>query len=56
MDTSTDVESHLVDLRRVSFDELRTHGEALELYREDLLRQVERPRVNLGSGPPGRAD
>jgi hypothetical protein len=56
MDTSTGVESHLANLRGVSFDDLRSQEDALEPYRQDLLHQIERPRVNIGSGPPGRAD
>ena len=56
MESWPDVESCLADLREVSFDQLRAHVKTLEPYREAVLRQVERPRVNLGSGPPGRAD
>lgn len=29
---------------------------ALPEERERLIQQVERPRLNLGTGPPGRAD
>jgi hypothetical protein len=52
------VETGLVDLSDMSTDELRSLPHVLikdSLVR--ILRQVERPRVNLGStGPPGRAD
>ncbi|MGX7671745.1 hypothetical protein [Plantactinospora sp. DSM 117369] len=54
---SRDVETELVDL---SNDSLAT----LAGYDQDLLTrplqrvmdQVERPRSNIGSGPPGRVD
>jgi hypothetical protein len=52
------IETELADLREFGFDELcqRRLQEALEPYREALINQVERPRINLGTGPPGRAD
>ena len=57
MDTSAGVETELADLCEVSFDQLRgQRWDELEPFRRVLLGQVERPRVNLGTGPPGRAD
>jgi hypothetical protein len=57
LDELPEVETDLPDLQGVGFDELRSQRrDALEPFREILLRQVERPRINLGSGPPGRAD
>ncbi len=56
MDSWPDLESCLADLREVSFDQLLAQEKHLEPYREAVLKQVERPRVNLGTGPPGRAD
>ncbi|MFC7534178.1 hypothetical protein [Actinoplanes sp. GCM10030250] len=51
------VDTDLPDLRGLGFDELRPQQrDALEPFKEILLSQVERPRINLGSGPPGRAD
>lgn len=52
-----DVEAALPDLTDVPLERLAEMGEALAPYTEAVLKQVERPRVNLGgSGPPGRAD
>jgi hypothetical protein len=57
LDERPEVETDLPDLQGVGFDELRSQRrDALEPFREILLQQVERPRINLGSGPPGRAD
>ncbi|GAA2500781.1 hypothetical protein [Winogradskya humida] len=59
MDITPDtIETVLADLRGLGLDELcrRRTRDALEPFREDLMNQVERPRINLGSGPPGRAD
>jgi hypothetical protein len=57
LDTSAGVETDLADLGGISFDQLRRQRwDALEPFRRVLLSQVERPRVNLGTGPPGRAD
>ncbi|GLY99088.1 hypothetical protein [Actinoplanes sp. NBRC 103695] len=51
------VETDLPDLRGLGFDELRPQEwDALESFRDILIAQIERPRINLGSGPPGRAD
>lgn len=47
----------LPDLEGVSFQSLEgAFGGKLRPYEETLLNQVEKPRYNLGSGPPGRAD
>jgi hypothetical protein len=56
--SSPDIETDMIDLTDVSFAELRakeTHQ--LSPWLIGLLRQIERPRVNLsGDGPPGRVD
>ncbi len=53
-----DVTTRMIDLGDCSFEELRKHSSPeLDGAIEQVLRQVERPRVNLGaSGPPGRVD
>lgn len=58
MDNGTAIETDLVDLRGMTFDQLRRRGvsDALEPFRRVLISQVERPRPNIGTGPPGRAD
>jgi hypothetical protein len=54
----SDLTTDLLDFSNCSLSDLRKRqgkdiSEAVEL----VLRQVERPRANLGSsGPPGRAD
>jgi hypothetical protein len=40
----------------VSLSRARRDREAIEQPTNNLLKQVEKPRINLGSGPPGRAD
>lgn len=55
---TTFIEPDLVSLAGYTLSELRTDRspELLEAVQQ-VLRQVERPRANLGgSGPPGRAD
>jgi hypothetical protein len=56
--TPDTIETVLADLRGLGLDELcgRQSQDALEPYRTALINQVERPRINLGTGPPGRAD
>jgi hypothetical protein len=51
-----EIETDLPDLEGIGLDELRAERDDLEPFRRTLLSQVERPRINLGSGPPGRAD
>lgn len=53
-----DVISELVDLSDCSLRDIRTqHGRVPSAAVSQALRQVERPRANLGgAGPPGRAD
>jgi hypothetical protein len=53
-----DVETHLIDLSRLSLAMLyRCDKSVLEDSVKTLLKQVDRPRANLGgSGPPGRVD
>ncbi|MET0496153.1 MAG: hypothetical protein ABW000_23755 [Actinoplanes sp.] len=50
--------TELIDLGDCTLNELRMHqGKDLTEAVRIVLRQVERPRANLGSsGPPGRAD
>jgi hypothetical protein len=58
LDELTAIETDLADLRGTTLDQLcqwELQG-ALEPYRQVLISQVERPRPNIGSGPPGRAD
>ena len=51
-----DWETEMPDLRHVPLDELSEDLEQIAGDREKLIGQVERPRPNIGSGPPGRAD
>jgi FXSXX-COOH protein len=53
-----ELETELIDLTDCSLDELRTlDDDDLQFAVQRVLRQVEKPRTNLGSsGPPGRAD
>ena len=55
---SENVETELVDLSKVSLGGLRASDpKLLSRSVSRLLRQVARPRLNLGgSGPPGRVD
>ena len=52
-----DIESFLVDLEEISLLEIesRDAGE-LESSVRVILQQVDRPRKNAGTGPPGRVD
>ena len=52
------IETQLADLSGLTVDEVKgLRRDQLALALEATLRQVERPRVNLGgSTPPGRAD
>lgn len=50
-----DLETVLPDLAGVNLADLTGQLE-LAADREVLIAQVERPRPNIGSGPPGRAD
>jgi hypothetical protein len=56
--SSQAIETQLVDLSDTPIDQvLRAEDrERMRPFLETLYAQVERPRVNLGSGPPGRAD
>ena len=57
-DDPADFETELIDLSDQTLDEtLGMNGEQLTLDLTRTLKQVSRPRANLGgSGPPGRAD
>jgi hypothetical protein len=53
----TEVDTELPDLGHITFDELAGQlADSLIPFQNAILAQVERPRFNLGSGPPGRAD
>jgi hypothetical protein len=56
--SSPEIETEMVDLTEVSFDELRTNpAEPLEPYLNRVITSIARPRMNLGGGgPPGRVD
>jgi hypothetical protein len=58
LDETTAMETALADLHGATLDQLsqRPLQDALEPYRRILINQVERPRPNIGTGPPGRAD
>lgn len=57
LNSSPTIETLLLDLSDVSLEQLRHQdAEALAPYLQLLYGQVERPRPNLGGGPPGRAD
>jgi hypothetical protein len=50
-------ETELLDLSEISLAELpHQPAELLAPYLKVLFSQVERPRYNLGSAPPGRVD
>jgi hypothetical protein len=52
-----DVSTDVVDLTHTSFENLKGYDDAIfaaSLAR--FLRQIERPRSNVGSGQPGRID
>jgi hypothetical protein len=53
-----DIVTELIDLADCSLRDLRmSQSDDLTMTIQRVLRQVERPRANLGgSGPPGRAD
>lgn len=55
---SENVETELVDLSKVSLGGLRASDpELMSRSVSRLLRQIARPRLNLGGGgPPGRVD
>lgn len=52
------METELPDLQGLTLDQLSRPEirDQLEPFRQVLLGQVERPRPNIGTGPPGRAD
>jgi len=58
MNETTALETDLADLHATTLDQLCQSAlqDTLEPYRRALISQVERPRPNIGSGPPGRAD
>ncbi|WP_157436753.1 hypothetical protein [Actinospica robiniae] len=50
-------ESELADLSDLTVEQVRDVKDGpLASILEMTLRQVDRPRTNLGSGPPGRVD
>jgi hypothetical protein len=54
--TTDDLETALPDLDGMRIDLLRDNLDVLAPFQRDLLSQVEHPRINLGTGPPGRVD
>jgi hypothetical protein len=53
----TEIDTELPDLGHIRFDELAGElAKSLASFQDAIMTQVERPRYNLGSGPPGRAD
>lgn len=57
-DVTTGIETQLADLTGLTVEEVRgLRRDRLAPFLESTLRQIERPRVNLGgTSPPGRAD
>lgn len=53
--TDDEIETQLPKLIGMTLADLQGL-EALDADRQVLLGQVEKPRFNIGSGPPGRAD
>jgi hypothetical protein len=51
------IETDLIDLTELPMSALRTcDRDVLAHSMKRILVQVERPRTNIGQGPPGRAD
>jgi hypothetical protein len=48
------IETQLANVRDMSL--ALTRKQPLEAERKKLIEQVEHPRFNIGTGPPGRAD
>ena len=53
---SDDIETELPDLAGLTLAEIAGLDGLLGPFRQQLIAQVEKPRPNIGSGPPGRAD
>ncbi|GIJ48489.1 hypothetical protein Val02_53750 [Virgisporangium aliadipatigenens] len=56
LDSSSEWDTEMVDLSQLTLDQLVLRHDELDWLVQGLLKQVERPRYNLGTGPPGRAD
>lgn len=56
MTDDEEVETLLPDLTDITLADLPGLHPQLQPFLERLQAQVERPRINLGTGPPGRAD
>jgi hypothetical protein len=58
MGDAAGMETQLADLSGLNIEEIKgLRRDRLAPFLESTLRQIERPRVNLGgSAPPGRAD
>lgn len=51
------LETRLLDLRSLSLEAIgRLEPSALAGSLAELYEQIDRPRVNISSGPPGRTD
>jgi hypothetical protein len=48
--------TNLVDIRHTSLGWIDAESDQLDQSIDELLKQVERARTNIGTGPPGRAD
>jgi hypothetical protein len=55
--SAEELRTDLLDLTDTSIDDLhRSDGRLLAVSLSRILRQIDRPRVNIGSSPPGRVD
>jgi hypothetical protein len=55
--SAEDIQAELIDLTEISIEELhRSNRVELESSLCRILGQIDRPRVNIGSGQPGRID
>lgn len=56
--TERTIPTDLPDLTDVSLAQLRENAghPEIEAARETLRAQIDKPRINIGTGPPGRAD
>jgi len=57
-DTTGTIETELIDLTGISIANLRgLDSKLLDVSKERIMKQIEKPRANLGgAGPPGRSD
>ena len=56
-ETPADIDTEMIDLSDVALDRLATADpDELQPALSQTVLQVAKPRVNQGSGPPGRVD